>query len=43
MTPLHYAYMGRKRENIEYLPAAGADASLRMDRGSLPGEYCDPL
>ena len=38
MTPLHYAYMGGKRENIEALLSAGANPTLRCDRGLFPSE-----
>jgi ankyrin repeat protein len=36
MTPLHYAYIGGKQENIEALLKAGADRSARTEMGLLP-------
>jgi uncharacterized protein len=36
MTPLHYAYLGRKPANVAILLHAGADPSRRCDRGLLP-------
>lgn len=38
MTPLHYAYMGRKPENVQVLLAAGATTTIRCERGLRPGE-----
>ena len=38
MTPLHYAYMGAKEDNIKLLLKLGADPSTRCDRGFMPHE-----
>jgi ankyrin repeat protein len=38
MSPLHYAYMSCKTENVRAVLAAGADTSLRCDRGLLADE-----
>ncbi|WP_255989578.1 ankyrin repeat domain-containing protein [Chitinolyticbacter albus] len=36
MTPLHYAYLGGKAENVEVLLSAGADQTARTEYGLLP-------
>ncbi|NOS72994.1 MAG: ankyrin repeat domain-containing protein [Methyloglobulus sp.] len=36
MTPLHYAYMGDKPENIKVLLKAGANQTARTEMGLLP-------
>jgi ankyrin repeat protein len=38
MTPLHYAYMAKKIDNVKILLKAGADSTIRCERGLLPGE-----
>ncbi|MNY07373.1 Ankyrin repeats (3 copies) [compost metagenome] len=38
MTPLHYAYMGKKNENVKVLLKFGADELARCDRGLFPYE-----
>ena len=38
MTPLHYAYVGGKQENIAALLEAGADRAARTEMGLLPAE-----
>ena len=38
MTPLHYAYMGEKENNIQLLLSLGADPFAKCDRGLMPHE-----
>jgi ankyrin repeat protein len=36
MTPLHYAYLGEKAENVRFLLSAGANPRARTEMGLLP-------
>ena len=36
MTPLHYAYLGEKAENVQVLLSAGANPGARTEMGLLP-------
>jgi len=38
MTPLHYAYMGAKLDNVAILVERGSNRFARCDRGMLPNE-----
>lgn len=41
MTPLHYAYMGKSKVNVEVLIALGANQFARCEMGLMPHERSD--